>query len=289
MDKNSDLYFLNEEEVSASAISEKLFSSALFYGTGCFETMRFENDTLSRYEGHINRLHRGLEYLQLPKHLFPKKDFLKQKITHLINNYSLNGSAAKVRVQCSLIENCGYHLDSNIELVTHIRVSKIQDVDRSVRLLTAKTRVIPSQCRPSDLKLSNMLHYRSAFREAKDQNFDDALLLSVDGYVAETSIANLFWLSGNRVSTPSIDCPILPGIMRDTTIQAIKKSGKLNVEEGKYKKESVLNADLVWISNSVIECQPVVSIDNVELSCNQALLKEISSIVHDFNGTSSDI
>lgn len=281
MDKKSDFYFLNDEEVPVTEISQKLFSSALFYGTGCFETMRFENDTISRFDGHIRRLYRGLEYLQLPKYLFPGKEFLRQQITLLVNKSDCKGEAAKIRVQCSLIENNGYHPDSGVELLTHIRVSKIQDRDQSVKLLTAKTRVIPSQCRPSDLKLSNMLHYRAAYREAEKQNYDDALMLSVDGYVAETSIANLFWANGNNVKTPSKDCSILPGIMREITIKAIKMSEKLNIEEGTYKKESVLNADLVWISNSVIEFQPVISIDDVKLSCNQSLLNELYSTIHD--------
>lgn len=287
MDKNSDFYFLNGEKVSVIDINQKLFSSALFYGTGCFETMRYDNDHICRFEDHIRRLYRGLDYLQLPKHLYPEKEFLRQKITHLVNNSAIEEGLAKIRVQCSLIENNGYHLDSDVELLIHIRVSTIQDIDQPVRLLTAKTRVIPSECRPSELKLSNMLHYRSAFREAVKQNYDDALMLSIDGYVAETTTANLFWAQKNRVVTPSKDCSILPGIMRGNTIQAIKKSGKLNIEEGKYKKESILNADLVWISNSVIEFRPVISIDEVKLKCNENLLKEITSTIHGFNRRSS--
>jgi len=162
-------------------------------------------------------------------------------------------------------------------------LSAIENSDEPLRLLTAKTRVIPSECRPSGLKLSNMLHYRSAFREAIKQNYDDALMLTLDGYIAETSIANLFWVSGNRVRTPSKDCSILPGVMRNATIQAIKKCSTLSIEEGFYNKDSILNADLVWISNSVIEFRPVSSIDKVNLNCNKDLINEITRIIHDFN------
>lgn len=283
MDKIADSYFLNGEEVSNIDITQKLLSSALFYGTGCFETMRFDRNNICRFEDHINRLYRGLDYLQLPKHLFPTRDFLKKKITNQIYQSGLNGNPAKIRVQCSLLENNGYRFDSNVELLTHIRVSKIEYDDRPLKLLTVKTRVIPSECRPSDLKLSNMLHYRSAFREAVGQNYDDALLLSIDEYIAETSIANLFWVSGNRVRTPSRKCAILPGIMRENTIQAIKMSDKLSIEEGLYNKDSLINADLVWVSNSVVECRPVSVIDEVELNCNKELLNTISTIIDNFN------
>lgn len=287
MDKNPDFYFLNGKEVSINDINQKLFSSALFYGTGCFETMRYDNDHICRFEDHIRRLYRGLDYLQLPKHLFPEKEFIGQKITHLLNHFGIDGRPAKIRVQCSLIENNGYHFDTDVELLTHIRVCSIQDIVKPVRLLTAKSRVIPSVCRPSDLKLSNMLHYRSAFREAESKNYDDALMLTIDGHIAETSTANLFWAIGKKVVTPSKDCSILPGIMRGTTIQAIKMSGLLKIEEGIYDKDSIHNADLVWISNSVIELRPVITIDEVKLKRDEDLLKEITTIIHDYNRRSS--
>lgn len=283
MDKNSEFYFLNGEAVSVLDINHKLFSSALYYGTGCFETMRYEEDHIRRYEDHICRLHRGLDYLQLPKNLFPEKDFLKKNISFLVNNNLKKGKAAKVRVQCSLLENNGYHLDSNVELLTQIRVNMIQNIEKPLRLMIAKTRVIPSQCRPSNLKLSNMLHYRSALREALKKDYDDAIMLSIDGYVAETSTANLFWVIGNKVFTPSIDCSILPGIMRNTIIQAIKLSKKFTLEEGIYKKESLLNADLAWISNSIIEFRPVFSINEAKLNWNEHLFEEISSTIHNFS------
>tara|TARA_R100001143_G_scaffold63515_2_gene71247 strand:+ start:41382 stop:42251 length:870 start_codon:yes stop_codon:yes gene_type:complete len=287
MDKISDSYFLNGEEVLSLDITQKLFSSALFYGTGCFETMRFETDTICRFEDHLSRLYRGLEYLQLPNHLFPPSVFLEQKITNLVNKNGLNGKSAKIRVQCSLLENNGYHPDSDVELLTHVRVGKISSDVKPLRLLTAKTRVIPSECRPSGLKLSNMLHYRSAFREAIEQNYDDALMLSIDEYVAETSKANLFWVKGNRVRTPSIECSILPGIMRKNTIDAIKNCDTLSIEEGLYKKESIINADFVWVSNSVVEFCPVLSIDEVELNFNKDLLKEITTIIDNVNSRNS--
>jgi branched-subunit amino acid aminotransferase/4-amino-4-deoxychorismate lyase len=72
---------------------------------------------------------------------------------------------------------------------------------------------VPGECRPASLKLSNMLHYRNAFREAADAGADDALMLTVMA-IAESSIANIFWKKENEVYTPSPACDILPGIMR---------------------------------------------------------------------------
>lgn len=286
MDDERDLYFVNEKKVSVNELNQKLFSSALFYGTGCFETMRFENGQICRFEEHVERLIRGLDYLQLPKHLYPNREFLREKINYLIDSDKEEG-LFKIRLQCSLLENNGYHLDSDVELLTHFRISNLQVSDKPVKLLTAKTRVIPSLCRPADLKLSNMLHYRTAYREAMERSYDDALMLTIEGFIAETSVANLFWASGNRVFTPSEDCAILPGIMRKATIQAIKKRGKLSLEEGIYKKESIHNADLVWVSNSVVEMRPVISIDNTTLNYSMNLFKEIRASIQDLNRTSS--
>jgi branched-subunit amino acid aminotransferase/4-amino-4-deoxychorismate lyase len=287
MSKQIDCYFLNNEEVSCRDINHKLFSSALFYGTGCFETMRFENKQICRFDNHINRLHRGLDYLELPAHLIPKKEYLRERIQEKLDLNGFNDKPAKIRVQCSLLEQNGYRLDSDVELLTHIRISSIEYVDKSLRLLTAKTRVIPSECRPSDLKLSNMLHYRTAFREAVKKKYDDALILTIDGNIAETSVANIFWAIDNNVYTPSKECSILPGIMRKDTIEAIKGNKKLKVEEGIYNRDSILNADLVWISNSVIEFQPVFSIDEVKLNCNEAIMNEIITSIQYYTRSNS--
>ena len=288
MSKVLELVMINGVEVSVSDIGENLFSSALFYGTGCFETIRFEKDRILRFDDHMNRLQRGLNYLELPNHLLPEKEILFQKISQIIDEGELNGEMAKIRVQCSLLENNGYHLDSDVQLLTHIRVNRYKKASHAIKLLTAKTRVIPSDSRPSDLKLSNMLHYRSAYREAVKQNYDEALMLTLDGHIAETSMANIFWAMGNRVYTPSKDCSILPGIMRGVTIELIKRSDNLTIEEGIFKPDSLLNADLVWLSNSVIELQPVLSIDNTGLKCNEILLKEINSAIQDHNWSNSN-
>lgn len=277
MSDYAELYMLNGIEVSSQEISDQLFSSAIFYGTGCFETMRFQRDQLLRYQDHINRLHRGLDFLELPGNLYPGREFLYQKISQLIDVKGLKGDQAKIRVQCSLLEQNGYRSDPNVQLLTHIRISKYSPGFHPVRLFTAKTRVIPSDCRPTDLKLSNMLHYRAAYREAVNQNYDDALMLSIDGDIAETSMANIFWAIGNKVYTPAIDCSILPGIMRGATIDSIKRSEKMNVEEGLFKPDTLFSADLVWLSNSVIEFLPVISIDGNQLKYDQSLLGEIYS------------
>ena len=288
MSKGLELVMINGVEVSVSDIGEDLFSSALFYGTGCFETIRYNKDRILRFEEHMSRLHRGLNYLELPDHLLPENEVIYQKISQIIDNGGLKGEMAKIRVQCSLIEKYGYHVDPDVQLLTHIRVNRYEERSHDIKLLTAKTRVIPSESRPSNLKLSNMLHYRSAYREAVKQNYDEALMLTLDGHIAETSMANIFWAMGNRVYTPSKDCSILPGIMRGVTIELIKRSDNLTIEEGIFKPDSLLNADLVWLSNSVIELQPVLSIDNTRLKCNEILLKEIYSAIQGHNWSNSN-
>lgn len=289
MSDGMEFILLNGVEISSQDIGDKLFSSALFYGTGCFETMRFDKGQILRFEDHMNRMYRGLKYLELPVNLYPDKEFLHQMIYQVISESGLIREIVKVRVQCSLLEQKGYQLDPNIQLLTHIRVSSYEKKSHPVCLFTAKTRVIPSECRPADLKLSNMLHYRSAYREALKQKYDEALLLTLDGFIAETSMANIFWAIGDQIFTPSIDCSILPGIMRGGIIESIKKSEILNVEEGLFKPEFLFKADLVWLSNSVIEFQPVVSVDGHQLKFDKSLLNKIMTDFHYQKGNRSNL
>src|SRR5690606_40400625 len=62
------------------------------------------------------------------------------------------------------------------------------------------------------LPISNGLNFIQAAREANNLGANDALLLTTSNKISETTIANIFWVKGNTVFTPSKICDLLPGI-----------------------------------------------------------------------------
>ncbi len=251
-------------------------SSAVRYGTGCFETFRTDAGKFFKLGDHIDRLNRGIDYLSFGQIAPVIENDLKEQILKLLEKNDLPDSSAKVRVQFLLDEKSGYNVDENPAHSVLITVSELKPQREMVSLATVKTIVIPTSSRPTELKLSNMLHYRQAWREASQHGANDALMLTQDGFVAETSIANLFWIKENTVFTPDTACDILPGVMRNCVIGFISDQLGLNVQEGKYRLDELNKAETVWITNSVREIQFVRSIDGQEFDtdsefCNKLL------------------
>ena len=96
--------------------------------------------------------------------------------------------------------------------------------------------------------------------EAHRRGADDALLLGPDGLVLEAPTANVWWREGSRLLTPPLDQPILAGVTRAALWELAAAAGYEPAEET-APLERVARADEVFLSSSVREVMPVVSLD----------------------------
>lgn len=250
---NGNILPKNEATIEAS-------HSGIYYGTGCFETVRSEKSNLIWFNSHYDRLVSGLHYLGVPDSKIPVKSELIHTIKELLTRSGLDQKTAMVRIQVSLLESNGYKVDEDAKVMQLITCKPVSNQQTSLKLMVSETRLIPSVCKPTGYKLSNMLHYRHAYREARQENYDDAILLTVNDFVGETSVANLFWKKNDTIYTPSQDCDILPGRVRDAVISLIKNSIQFRLIEGEFELRDMLKADVVWCTNSIMELCPVQSI-----------------------------
>lgn len=253
--------WLNGEIIRETEAMIPAVQSGLFYGAGCFETMVSKKGFIFRYNEHLERMFGALRYLGLSEIHFPDKGDILKQIHKLILHSGFDNDRVRVRIQASLNENYGYDSNEPTDIVTLITVSPVTNKTNPARLFQTKTRVVPDVCRPAHFKLSNMLHYRNAFRKAKREGADDALMLTTNGFIAETATANVFWKKGNTIYTSSGLCDILPGIMREAVIEIIESDDIYSLKEGKFFTNHLMNADSIWLTNSVIEIREVQSIN----------------------------
>ena len=247
---------LPEKEAKIQAVSD-----GLYYGAGCFETFKSYSGRFLHFNEHINRLNGGLCFLTGSKQPLISSGQIRSDITGLLQRNGLTEGEAKVRIQVSIAGQHGYTQPKSPELYRIITVKEISGPPRVRTLSRSAVTVIPNSSRPSRYKLSNMLHYRQAGIEAKSAGADDALMLTVNGHVAETSIANIFWETDGTVYTPSADCDILPGVMRAVVIRVLRESG-VKVIEGMFGLPDIMNSRQVWTTNSVMELAGVSRIDD---------------------------
>jgi len=266
MDKTplSRYLMLNGEIVPAEEARISPEMNGLYHGTGAFETMLSDRGAIFRFEDHTNRLNAGLEYLGFENEVYQNAKSLRRNVDRLLNRNGLQKKRSRVRIQVSEAGAGGYSAPGPLRSLTLITTDELPDVaGKPVRLVTSPVRVVPSACRPARLKLSNMLHYRDAMRRAKSGGADDALMCTMDGSVAESSIGNIFWIKESVIRTPSAACDILPGIMRGALLQMVEESmsDQFQTEEGVFHPDELLHADCVWLTNSVRGLMPVAQLD----------------------------
>ncbi|EAW1719240.1 aminodeoxychorismate lyase [Salmonella enterica subsp. indica] len=91
---------------------------------------------------------------------------------------------------------------------------------------------------------------------------DEALVLDSEGWVTECCAANLFWRTGNIVSTPRLDQAGVNGIMRQFFLRRLAQS-PFQVVEVQAREEAVRQADEVVICNALMPIIPVRAYDDV--------------------------
>ena len=120
--------------------------------------------------------------------------------------------------------------------------------------------VIPHVSKASGVYLNSML----ATTEARRGGYDEAILLTDDGTVADGPGENVFVVKNGVITTPPLSTSILPGITRDSVITMARDLGYV-VEEASLIRADLSLADEVFMTGTAAEVTPVRSIDDLEI------------------------
>jgi branched-chain amino acid aminotransferase len=100
-----------------------------------------------------------------------------------------------------------------------------------------------------------------AKREVKLVGYDEALLLDLNGMIAEGSGENVFIVKDGRLITPALDTAILAGITRDTVLTLAREEG-IPVVEQSFPRDALLLADEAFLTGTAAEITPVREVDD---------------------------
>ncbi len=106
----------------------------------------------------------------------------------------------------------------------------------------------------------NYMNSILAHNEATHDGYDEALLLDVDGYVAEGSGENIFIVRHGKLYTPDLTSA-LEGITRDTIIQFAEEID-IPVVEKRITRDEVYSADEAFFTGTAAEITPIRELDN---------------------------
>ncbi|HTN94137.1 MAG TPA: branched-chain amino acid transaminase [Gallionella sp.] len=98
-----------------------------------------------------------------------------------------------------------------------------------------------------------------AHQEADNDNYDEALLLDVDGYVAEGAGENIFIVKKGKLYTPDLTA-CLEGITRDSIFTLAKEAG-IEIVEKRITRDEVYCADEAFFTGTAAEVTPIRELD----------------------------
>ncbi|MFH5831140.1 aminotransferase class IV [Halalkalibaculum sp. DA384] len=257
-------------------------SRAVRYGDGCFETFRSYRGRFFYLGEHLERLRNGLQYLRIRPPFEIERESVKKKVITLLQKNNLYDGEAVVRIQVWREGKRGFQVSTSAKAGYCITADPLPAISSPVSLATVSVRRIPSEAIDPRYKLSNSINYIQAATEATERGADDALMQTTDGYISETTIANIFWMRGKTVYTPSEQCDILPGITRGRILHLLKTELNAPVSEGAFSLEQLKKADAAWICNSVRELVPVASVDGHTFPGAHPFVKELKKKIKSY-------
>jgi branched-chain amino acid aminotransferase len=118
--------------------------------------------------------------------------------------------------------------------------------------------VIPHVAKATGVYLNSML----AVGEANRAGYDEAILLTAEGNVADGSGESIFLVRDGVIYTPDLAASILVGITRDTVMKLAREEG-IEVVEQTLPREALYVADEVFLTGTAAEITPVRSVDGI--------------------------
>jgi branched-chain amino acid aminotransferase len=134
--------------------------------------------------------------------------------------------------------------------------------------------VVPTAAKATGPYLNSVL----AKREALEAGFDEALLLSGNGYVSECSAENIFIVRRGIIQTPPASAGALEGITADTVCTLARNLG-LQVEVINLLRSDLYSADEVFLCGTAAGVVPVRSLDNREIGSPGPVTKQLGGML----------
>ena len=230
--------------VNGTEVKEIKFLRSVMYGEGVFETFRYKGKLPSKIEAHYKRLSKGAEYLKIPKITYDDFIYYIQETVSKCEEKDLY--IKTVLLPEGLLPYPIAPYGSKLMVIA----KPYQEPKKKEISLTLSPFNVHSSDPLLRFKTTNYLRNIVAKRYAVEKGFDDVIFRNENNEVTETTNANIFWIKGRFLYTPSLDCGLLPGITRESVIQEAKKQGFV-VVEGRFFYEDVKNADYVFVANAL--------------------------------------
>ena len=290
----SQFVLMGDEFVPADAAVVNVRSHAFNYGTSVFEGIRAywneeeEELLIFRLGDHLERLRRSaaLLHMALPDNTAGLVDRCRELLSR--NAYREDAYLRPIAYK-GMASKLGTNLTFAPDEFTAYSFPQGEYLSqsRALRVCVSSWRRISDNAAPARGKIGGTyVNSALAVTDATLQGFDECIMLTDDGSVAEGSTSNLFLVQGNSLITPPVTADILVGITRATVIQIAQEDLGMEVVERTVDRSELYGVDEAFLCGTGAELSGIGSIDNRTIgtgefgAVTQELQKRYSDAVH---------
>ena len=279
MDNKYQLISFNKEYISTDNFRLELSNRAFRYGDGFFETMHANGLDIQFVEEHYKRIIKATKILKLNLPDFFSLEFLKNQISGLLTRRKLFQAA---RIKLTIYRTGeGYYIpnsNSSDILIEAFYLGKgPYELNSEGIIIGIYDEMHKPKSIYSSIKSINAQFYIMAGIFAKENRFDDVLLLNEEGFIIEATSSNIFVVKGKTIITPNLTMGCVEGIMRDQIISIAQQLG-YKVLYNNITPKDLLNMDELFLTNAIVGVKYVSGYKN-----KRFFKRTASKLMHELN------
>lgn len=257
----------------ASEARVSVYDSGFMQGVGLFETMRAYRvhaempPVVFRLDAHIERLRRSAQNLGWT--VAPDVESLRRDVRQVVRACGDPDARVRLTVTTGAVRPMGDEPPRLTVVATAAPGGRYPDEVYRKGVGVVQSRFRQSGADPlTGHKTTSYFARLAGLREAHAQGAFEALWLTPDDRLAEGSISNVFIVTDGDLLTPPLDTPVLPGVTRATVIELARRQ-RVAVVEHELTLDDVLDADEVFLTNSLMEIVPVVRVEGQDVGAGK--------------------
>lgn len=260
--RNADIQvFVGNALNPRSEAKVSVFDSSVQGGDAVWEGLRVYRGRVADLGRHLDRLFDSAHAMAFSG--IPSRDTVREALFETLH---ANGMTDGVHVRLTLSRGekvtSGMSPEWNRTGCTLIVLPEWKPLvydPEGIRLITSSIRRNSPQCLDSKIHHANLINNILAKIEANRAGVDDALMLDLNGFVAETNATNVFLVRRGELLTSTTDS-CLPGVTRASLIEAAREDG-IRVVERNLSLTEVYTADEMFTTGTMGGLAPVLEVD----------------------------
>ena len=251
------------------------------YGDALFETIKVLNGKILFWEDHYFRLMASMRILRMEIPMNFTMEFLQDEIIKTLEANNETGNSVRVKLLVNRVVGGKYLPVSNdidYVITTEVLPTDLYQITDSSYIIDLYKDFFIAPGLLSTLKTNNKITNVLGSIYAKENGFDNCLLLNTNKNIIEALNGNIFVVKDNVIKTPPLEDGCLKGIMRKQVIELLKANDEFEFVEDSVSPFELQKADELFITNVIVGILPITNYRKKEFSSevSKSLLQKLN-------------